>query len=118
MLDERSPGKGAMKVPFEEFRAVYRFLKRTLGIFNKSVSLLRFSLPQGTNEDTEESFLSLLCSTLRSGDVVTRNGSHFLVLLVNTSYPNLSYAADRLRQNWMAQQEDVEFEYEWTVMEP
>ena len=118
VLDERSPGKGAMKVPFEEFRAVYRFLKRTLGIFNKSVSLLRFSLPQGRNEDTEEAFLSLLCSTLRSGDVVTRNGSHFLVLLVNTSYPNLSYAADRLRQNWMAQQEDVEFEYEWTVMEP
>ena len=120
VLGERSPGKGAMKLPFEEFRAVYRFLTRTLGIFNRSVSLLRFSLPKGTAEATEDAFLSLLCSTLRAGDVVARHGGQFLVLLVNTGFPNLSHAVDRFRQNWEATKEGagVVFEYEWSVMEP
>ncbi|MBR1886561.1 MAG: diguanylate cyclase [Schwartzia sp.] len=120
ILGERSPGRGALRLPFEEFRAVYRFLKRTMGIFNKSVSILRFSLPKGKAAGVEDEFLSLLCSTLRAGDVVTETGGQFLVLLVNTSYPNLSHAVDRFRQNWVGTNAgaDVEFEYEWSVMEP
>ncbi len=118
VLDERNPGNGAMKLSFEEFRTVYRFLQRTLGIFNKTVSLLQFSLPKGTSPETEEEFLSVLCTTLRTGDVVTKNGAHFLVLLVNTDFPNLFHAAERLRKSWSAQHEDEDFEYEWTVLEP
>ena len=118
VLEERSPGKGAMKIPFEEFRVVYRFLKRTLGVFNKSVSLLRFSLPKGTTSAKEEAFLSMLCSTFRGGDVVTKNGGQILALLVNTSFPNLSHAVNRLRQNWKEQYADLDFEYEWMVLEP
>lgn len=118
VLEERSPGKGAMTVPFEEFRVVYRFLKRTMGVFNKSVSLLRFSLPKGTPPETEEAFFLLLCSTFRLGDVATRNGGQILALLINTSFPNLSHAVERLRQKWTEQQADVDFEYEWMVLEP
>ena len=118
VLDERNPSNGAMKLAFEEFRTVYRFLKRTLGVFNKTISLLQFSLPKGTSTETEEEFLSVLCTTLRTGDVVTKNGAHFLVLLVNTDFPNLFHAAERLRKSWAAQHEDEEFEYEWTVLEP
>ncbi|MBR5908586.1 MAG: hypothetical protein IKZ66_01270, partial [Schwartzia sp.] len=108
--------------PFEEFRTVYRFLRRTMGIFGKPISILRFSLPNGTDEKTMEAFFSLLCSTLRTADVATKNGGHCLVLLVNTSFPNLAHAADRLRKKWteMEIEEGMEadFEYEWTVMEP
>ncbi len=118
VLEERSPGKGAMKIPFEEFSVVYRFLKRTMGVFNKSVSMLRFSFPKGTPSETEEDFLSLLCATLRAGDVVTRNGGQVIALLVNTSFPNLSHAVDRLRQNWTEQHAELDFEYEWMVLEP
>ncbi|MBQ8697803.1 MAG: hypothetical protein IJ521_02230, partial [Schwartzia sp.] len=84
------------------------------------VSILRFSLPKGKAAGVEDEFLSLLCSTLRAGDVVTETGGQFLVLLVNTSYPNLSHAVDRFRQNWVGTNAgaDVEFEYEWSVMEP
>ena len=118
VLDERNPSSGAMNLPFEEFRTVYRFLQRTMGIFNKPASLLRFSLPKEASLEMEDAFLSMLCAMLRTGDVVTKNGGHFLVLLVNTDFPNLVHAADRLRKSWMAQQEDEEFEYEWTVLEP
>jgi hypothetical protein len=118
VLDERNPSNGAMNLPFEEFRTVYRFLQRTMGIFNKPASLLRFSLPKEASLEMEDAFLSMLCAMLRTGDVVTKNGGHFLVLLVNTDFPNLIHAADRLRKSWMAQQEDEEFEYEWTVLEP
>ena len=107
-----------MNLPFEEFRAVYRFLQRSLGIFNKPESLLCFSLPKGTSVETEDEFLSILCTTLRTGDVITKNGGHFLVLLVNTDFPNLSHAAERLRQKWAVQHPDEEFEYEWTILEP
>lgn len=118
VLSERSPGKGAMKVPFEEFRAVYRFLRRTTDNFNKSGSLLRFSLPKEATSEEADEFLSLLCSTLRMGDVVTKNGSQFLVLLVNTNFPKLSNAVERLRKKWVEQQAEIDFEYEWSVMKP
>ena len=118
VLDERSPSNGAMNLPFEEFRAVYRFLQRTLGIFNKPESLLSFSLQKGTSAEMEDEFLSILCTTLRAGDVVTKNGGRFLVLLVNTDFPNLSHAAERLRQKWVMQYPEEDFEYEWTVLEP
>ena len=122
ILGERHPANGAMLLPFAEFRTVYRFLRRTMGIFGKPVSILRFYLPNGTDEKTMEAFFSLLCSTLRTADVATKNGGHCLVLLVNTSFPNLAHAADRLRKKWteMEIEEGMEadFEYEWTVMEP
>ena len=118
ILGERSPGKGALKLPFEEFRAVYRFLRRTMDVFGKPASMLRFSLPKGTPSETEEDFLALLCSTLREGDVVTKHGGQFLALLVNTDSSQLSSAVDRIRQNWASAREetDVEIEAEWTVM--
>ena len=120
ILGERNPGNGAMRLPFEEFRTVYRFLRRTMGLYGKPVSILRFSLPNGTEADTMEAFFSLLCSTLRTGDVATKNGGQCLVLLLNTSFPNLAHAADRLRKKWSEMEEgmDTEFEYEWSVMEP
>ena len=118
ILDERSPVKGALQVPFEEFRAVYRFLRRTMNVFGKPASMLRFSLPKGTAAETEEEFFAFLCSTLREGDVVTRHGGQFLALLVNTDYPRLSSVVDRVRQNWASAKEEagVEIEAEWTVM--
>ncbi|MBE6095831.1 MAG: diguanylate cyclase [Schwartzia succinivorans] len=122
ILGERNPANGALRLPFEEFRTVYRFLRRTMGIFGKPVSILRFYLPNGTDEKTMEAFFSLLCSTLRTADVATQNGGHCLVLLVNTSFPNLAHAADRLRKKWteMEIEEGMEadFEYEWSVLEP
>ena len=122
ILGERQPANGAMRLPFAEFRTVYRFLRRTMGIFGKPVSILRFSLPNGTDEETIEAFFSLLCSTLRTADVATKNGGHCLVLLLNTNFPNLAHAADRLRKKWteMEIEEGMEadFEYEWSVIEP
>ncbi len=118
ILGERTIGKGAMNLPFEEFRTIYRFLKRTTEIFNQSVSLLCFSLPKETSPAIADAFLTFLCSMLRSSDVVTKNGRQFLVLLVNTNYPNLFNATDRLRKKWAEQQEGIDFEYEWSVIEP
>ncbi len=122
ILGERNPSNGAMRLPFEEFRTVYRFLRRTMGIFGKPISILQFSLPNGTDEETMEAFFSLLCTTLRTADVATKNGGQCLVLLINTTFPNLAHAADRLRKKWTEMQieegMEAEFEYEWSVIEP
>ena len=44
------------------------------------------------------------------------------MLLLNTNFPNLAHAADRLRKKWteMEIEEGMEadFEYEWSVIEP
>ncbi len=119
ILMERNPGKGALHLPFEEFRAVYRFLRRTAPIFGKPVSILRFSLPRGAGPGAEEEFLSFLCSGLRAGDVVTQHGGQFLALLVNTDSPKLSGAVERIRRAWAETGEgkDLVPECEWSVLE-
>ncbi len=120
ILGEEETGDGALVLSFEEFRAIYRFLQRTTGKLTKATAILRFSLPKGMTPEVEGAFMALLRKTLRSSDVVTKNGGEFLVLLVNTDFPNLSHAVERLRHAWTRKEESdgADFEYEWSVLEP
>lgn len=126
ILGERSQAKGALLLPFEGFRSIYRFLKRTMGIYNKTACILRFSLNQDENPtvpmaEVGEEFINTLASTLRRGDAVTQSGSNqFLVLLSNTGFPELSYAVDRVQKNWESTVYGAKmpFSCEWSVLEP
>ncbi|MBQ7476737.1 MAG: diguanylate cyclase [Selenomonadaceae bacterium] len=125
ILSERGAYDGAFVLPFESFRTVYRFLKRTRGFYSKTTCLLIFSLVRHKEgeihlQDVADQFISVLHKTLREGDAITQNGNNqFFVLLTNTdAYYNVTRAVQRISDNW----DKVEacryftFEYEWKVM--
>ena len=126
ILGERGQAEGALQLPFENFRTLYRFLRRTMLIFDKPVSILLFSLNK-TGEsacslaEANEQLFDTIQATLRKGDAITQNGKNqILVLLINTGYPDLEHAVARIRKNWQEQPANAEFsfDYEWSVLEP
>ena len=126
ILNERNPERGALQLSSEGFRSVYRFLRRTLRIYEKPNCILLFTLSgkggaEIATEDADEKFFEVLRSTLRKGDAVTKNGHHqFLALLSSTTFPDFSHAVERIQGNWEKQpaSEDVMMSYEWSPLEP
>ncbi len=126
ILSERNVDDGAFVLPFESFRTLYRFLKRTRGIYGKTTCLLIFSLKRHKEgeikiSDVAEQFQNTLRTTFRKGDVVTKSGSsQFFVLLTNTdAYKDVTHAVDRVGKNWDKEHGSryFWFEYEWTVLD-
>ena len=127
ILNERGVDNKAFILPFESFRTVYRFLKRTRGVYSKMTSLLVFSIIRhkegGTSnlKEAAEQFMTVLHDTFRVGDAITQNGnSQFFVLLTNTdAYRNVTPAVKRISDAW----DKVEsckyftFKYEWKVLD-
>ena len=127
ILSERGADNKAFILPFESFRTVYRFLKRTRGDYSKMTCLLVFSLirhkegGKGNLKEAAEQFMSVLHETFRAGDAVTQNGNNqFFVLLTNTdAYRHVTGAVKRISDAW----DKVEscayftFNYEWKVMD-
>ena len=126
ILSERGSDDGAFILPFESFRTVYRFLKRTRGLYSKTTCLVVFSIVRHKEgnanlKDAAEQFTSVLKSTLRQGDAVTQNGNNqFFVLLTNTdAYYNVTRAVQRVSDAWdkMDACTYFTFDYEWKVMD-
>ena len=126
ILDERGTDEGAFVLPFESFRTVFRFLRRTRGMYSKTTCLVVFSLVRhkegnASLKDAAEQFTNVLHSTLRRGDAVTQSGDNqFFVLLTNTdAYYNVTRAIKRITDAW----DKIEscayftFNYEWKVMD-
>ena len=127
ILNERGVDNKAFILPFESFRTVYRFLKRTRGVYSKMTSLLVFSLIRhkegGTSnlKEAAEQFMTVLHDTFRVGDAITQNGNNqFFVLLTNTdAYRHVNPAVQRISEAW----DKVEsckyftFNYEWKVLD-
>jgi len=126
VLNERNPDEGAFILPFESFRTVYRFLKRTRGVYSKTTCLVVFSLVRHKEgeinlKDVAEQFESVLHSTFRAGDAVTQNSNNqFLVLLTNAdAYHNVNRAVQRVSDNWdkMDACRYFTFNHEWKVLD-
>ena len=126
VLNERNPDDGAFVLPFESFRTVYRFLKRTRGVYSKMTCLLVFSLVRHKEgevnlKEVAEQFESVLHKTFRTGDAVTQNSNNqFLVLLTNTdAYHDVNRVIARINENWDKQPacNYFTFGYEWTVLD-
>ncbi|MBR1646062.1 MAG: diguanylate cyclase [Selenomonadaceae bacterium] len=127
ILGERNKEPGAYVLPFENFRIVYRFLKRTRGGYGKTICILLFSLKRkGDDEkislkDASEQFMDCLHETLRRGDVVTKNGrNQFIALLTNTDgHHDVTGAVGRLAESWsnFDAGKNFYFTHEWAVMD-
>ena len=127
ILSERGADNKAFILPFESFRTVYRFLKRTRGDYSKMTCLLVFSLirhkegGKGNLKEAAEQFMSVLHETFRAGDAVTQNGNNqFFVLLTNTdAYRHVTSAVKRISDAWDKTESCAyfTFNYEWKVMD-
>ena len=126
ILSERNPEEGAFVLAFENFRTVYRFLKRTRGFYSKTTCLVVFNLKrhkEGGNisiSQASENFFETLQKTFRQGDVITKNGnSQILVLLTNTTAQrDVASAVTRVNKKWENYVDSTYFwfDYEWTVI--
>lgn len=127
ILNERNREEGAFLLAFENFRMIYRFLRRTRGFYSKSTCLVVINLRRhkegGNNSPSEvqEQFIETLQKTLRAGDVITKNGNHqFLVLLTNTDAKrDVNSAIGRVSKNWETYSASTYFwfDYEWAVID-
>ena len=126
ILSERNQEEGAFVLAFENFRTIYRFLKRTRGFYSKTTCLVVLNLKRHkagnkvSVSETQEQFLEVLQKTFRSGDIIAKNGSNqFLVLLTNTNAKrDIDSALGRVSKNWEKYSGSTYFwfDYEWTVI--
>ena len=126
ILNERNQEQGAFVLPFENFRTIYRFLKRTRGFYSKSTCLVVFNIRrhkeggENSTKEAQELFLETLQKTFRSGDAITKNGnSQILVMLTNTdAQRDIDSAIGRVIKNWEVQEASnyFWFDHEWAVI--
>ena len=126
ILGERNPEEGAFVLPFENFRTIYRFLKRTRGFYSKTTCLVVFTMKRHkeggdfTPAQANEKFLETLQKTFRQGDVISKNGnSQILVLLTNTNAQrDIDSAIGRVIKKWEVSEcgNYFWFDHEWTVV--
>ena len=127
ILSERNIESGAFILPFESFRNIYRFLKRTRAGYAKTICIVLLALKRTADgekislKNAGEQFVECLHTTLRRGDVISRNGSNqFLVLLTNTDgHHDVTRAISRVIENWgkLPESKSFYFSHEWSVLE-
>lgn len=126
ILAERNIEPGAYVIPFESFRIIYRFLKRTRAGYGKTICLVLFALKRSSDSNIAlkqagEQFVECLHKTLRRGDVISQNGSNqFVVLLTNTDgHHDVTRAVSRVVENWgkLPESKNFYFTHEWAVLD-
>ena len=127
ILNERNQESGAYVIPFESFRMIYRFLKRTRAGYAKTICLVLLALKRSGDDksislrDAGDKFVECLHKTLRRGDLVSQNGSNqFLVLLSNTDgHHDVTRAISRVVENWgkLPESKNFYFTNEWSVLD-
>lgn len=116
ILGERSPAKGAMNLPFEQFKTVYQFLTRLVLNYKKEVWVLLFSMNQTSAgaleiEEVVDQFLSVVQGSLRASDVITQNSKNqALVILNETNRMNCEVVIERILKNWEKAGADTGYE--------
>ena len=127
ILSERNKEPGAYILPFESFRNIYRFLKRTRAGYGKTICIVLLALKRTVDGEkiplkhAGEQFIECLHNTLRRGDVISQNGSNqFLVLLTNTDgHHDVTRAIGRVIENWgkLPESKSFYFTHEWAILD-
>ncbi|MBO6179650.1 MAG: diguanylate cyclase [Selenomonadaceae bacterium] len=123
ILGERNRAEGPLSLPFEGFRSVYRYLVRTLEIYEKPACILLLTLTRYGREETsretaEEHFMDLLKTSLRRGDIITKNASNFIVLLTNIDGEYVDSVSERIQHKWekLPDSKSYLYSYEWSIL--
>ncbi len=106
LLCERSPGKGALVLPYEQYKVVYQFLSRVVTNYHNHIHVLLFSVKIHGDLDHEkamEDFLEVMKGSLRQSDVITRYGkTQVLLLLLKATPIDIDVVTERIMMNWDA----------------
>lgn len=118
ILGERNQKEGPLSLPFESFRAVYRYLVRTLHIYEKSSCILLLSLTREGNDETsrkdaEDSFEEILRNSLRRSDLITKHGANFIILLTNIDSEFIDNVSNRIKEKWEKSEESHAYRYSY-----
>lgn len=123
ILGERNQKEGPLSLPFESFRAVYRYLVRTLPIYEKPACILLLTLTRYGKEETsraeaEDKFEELLKNSLRRSDIITKNGANFIVMLSNIDGEYVDAVSNRIQAKWESLKESRAYlySYEWSIL--
>ncbi len=104
LMGERSPGKGALVLPQEQYKIIYQFLSRVVTNYHKSIHVLLFSVKIHGDMDHEtvmEDFMEIMKSTLRHSDVICRYGQYqVLLILLKATAIDIDVVTERIMMNW------------------
>ncbi|MCR5716458.1 MAG: diguanylate cyclase [Lachnospiraceae bacterium] len=112
MIEERSHKQGAYNVEYEDFKNIYRFLRRYGERTQTRAQFVLFTLHPAEHEEKQRNPEDLLRSfgdvaerTLRRGDVAAQYGNNqYMMLLMGTNLDNGKLAAERVCNNWRREQ--------------
>lgn len=107
LMEERSPGKGAMILGSENFKTVYQFLSRVALNYHKPVHVMLYSvIPEEKDVDIDaavEEFMTVVKGSLRQSDCITRYGNgQVMVLLLKALPSDIEIVSERIEMNWEA----------------
>ena len=106
ILEERNQKEEAPVLGLENFRAIYRFLRRTTrdGRLTDCILLFSLMIKEGSEvniNEVGEAFLETLKLTLRRSDTITQSSNNqFVVILYDLQYENVHLVVDRIERNW------------------
>lgn len=125
ILEERGHDEEALILHPDNFRTVYRFLRRTFRAERHSDCIMLITLePPADDEsvsiaDAGDQFLEMLKENLRRSDVVSKsNSTQFIVLLYNIGASNMPDVVERIKECWSKEPlgEKISFALEWDLM--
>ncbi len=106
LMGERSPGKGAMVLPMDQYKIIYQFLSRVVTNYQRIIHVLLFSVKIHGDLDQEkvmESFVEVMKHSLRQSDVVTPFGRNkVLLILLKATAIDIDVVTERIMMNWDA----------------
>ena len=122
ILGERNQKNGALRLPFEHFRSLYRYIKRIVGDSFADSCIVLMILENEPPVTVCEEFMDTLQRTLRKGDAITQNGAkEFIVLLSKTGGQDMIHAVKRVRKNWKdapsGNGQKYPFSFDWLPIE-
>ena len=107
LFGERNEAKGAIRTSQDQFRTIYRYVKRLNSSYSQGMRLVVFELTATGGTDMTgmaERFGELAASVLRAGDVVLNHSSDkVLVLLSTNGDDHWGTPLARVLETWKAQ---------------
>ncbi len=106
LLSERSPGKGPLVIPTEQYKIIFQFLSRVVTNYHKNIHVILFSVRHHGDVDEDQllnDFMDGMKSSLRQSDILTRYGKNQVLLtLLKASTIDIEVITERILLNWTA----------------
>ena len=119
LMSERSPGKGAMVLPAEQFKSVYQFLARANTNYRINVHVLLFSVKITGDMALDvimDDFVNVIKASLRQSDVFTKySRNQVMLLLMKATASDIEIVTERIMMNWESTDSSDHCSVSWEI---